>query len=52
MIKDNGKKQKVRRLDMKIMANRMDRGFFRYQEEFEAKALRKSLRRTQAEGTA
>ena len=24
---------------MKIMANRMDRGFFRYQEEFEAKAL-------------
>ena len=24
---------------MKIMANRMDRGFFRYQQEFEAKAL-------------
>lgn len=24
---------------MKIMANRMDRGFFRYQEEFESKAL-------------
>lgn len=24
---------------MKIMANRMDRGYFRYQEEFEAKAL-------------
>lgn len=24
---------------MKILANRMDRGFFRYQEEFEAKAL-------------
>ena len=24
---------------MKIMANRMDRGFFRYQQEFESKAL-------------
>ena len=24
---------------MKIMANRMDRGFFRYQKEFEDKAL-------------
>ena len=24
---------------MKVMANRMDRGFFRYQEEFESKAL-------------
>ena len=24
---------------MKIMPNRMDRGFYRYQEEFEAKAL-------------
>ena len=24
---------------MKIMANRMDRGFFRYQKEFEEKAL-------------
>lgn len=24
---------------MKIMPNRMDRGFYRYQEEFEQKAL-------------
>lgn len=24
---------------MKIMSNRMDRGFYKYQEEFEAKAL-------------
>ena len=30
---------KVRKFTMKIMANRMDRGFFRYQQEFEAKAL-------------
>jgi len=26
--------------DMKVMANRMDRGFFRYQKEFEDKALK------------